>query len=139
MGEALVKARAQRYRQEQDEAFREEFRQEGLLSKRPEIYGTDYDCSFSNGITVPIATGVFLQRPSDNTLAPGISGDYVEVIAGNCISGFVTGAEATSLLEIMASEPRCQGILAATVVAESPWDGHYSVRVLKEDQSNGNA
>ena len=128
MGEALVRNRAKGFVPQQDEAFLAELKTKSLFSDRPEVFDTHYPGRLVDPAwSVGLGTEVLLRSGTDAAQA-----DCVEVVSGNQVAAVIGDEPGSVLREIMASDPRCGGVIVARVVTESPLDGSISVRCIVE-------
>jgi len=127
MGEALAKARAKGFDNQQDEAYAQELAARALFHERPEVYANEYPCvPLNTAVVVSDGDDVIVRRNTSSAQAAE-SKLVIEVVAGNQVVATVEGAGGVELLDVIASDDRCGGVISARVTGMSLIDGHFNV------------
>ncbi|MGC3957027.1 MAG: hypothetical protein QM813_03395 [Verrucomicrobiota bacterium] len=118
MGIAFIAAKAEKFDQQTDDAFREQFESGNLFSALPDSTSQTFRCRACVSELPPVGAGVLLYN----------SGNGVHVFLQNVQTGSVKKQDAVELVGIM--EKLQTEALPAQVTEQQPLSGGFVVRLV---------
>jgi hypothetical protein len=126
LGEEFLRMKTEQFKHGQDRSHKE-FKQETLLTLRPELVGEAFSCSADVPDKMPLAGSKLLLSDAGQELILEAEGGRI---------GTVGESESEALRELMAAAPECNGMLEVTVHEVMDGFGAFTIRLVtapKED------